>query len=101
KPDDDTQEQAQSEEAKRFIIETSFQSMGPLQLDGLATKTTIDLMFRSLSPVDKELRDEIRSIFGDTITALGLTGTIRFHVADSFPVSFPVEQTNLGNQLTI
>ena len=102
KPDDEDASQLQDKsDAKRFVIETNFQKMGPLQLDGLATKDHIDLMFRSHIPVDRELKDEIRALFGNTITALGLTGTIKFHVADTFPVSFTEEKSNLGQSVTI
>ncbi len=37
------------------------------------------------------MRDEIRAIFGNTVTALGLTGTIAFRVAPRFEPA-PVEQ---------
>ncbi|WP_420549372.1 hypothetical protein [Curvivirga sp.] len=101
KSDEEKLTSNQDDEAKRFIIETSFQKMGPLQLDGLATQKTVDLMFRSLIPVEEKMRDDIRALFGNTITALGLTGTIRFHVADHFPVSITEESVTLGGEVTI
>lgn len=101
KSDDEKLAANKDDEAKRFVIETSFQKMGPLQLDGLATQKTVDLMFRSLIPVEEKMRDDIRALFGNTITALGLTGSIRFHVADHFPVSITEETVTLGGEVTI
>ncbi len=101
KSDEEAESTPNDDVAKRFVIETNFQKMGPLQLDGLATRSHIDLMLRSHIPVEREMMDEIRALFGNTITALGLTGTIRFHVADNFPVTFTDQTANLGKSVTV
>lgn len=78
----------------RFMIEVDMSKLGPFQFDGLTRKKHLDLVVRTHAELPPEMREEIRSIFGNTITALGFTGTIAFRAVPKFeiaPVEKPVE----------
>jgi hypothetical protein len=82
----------QTEDAgTRFLIEADMSRLGPFQFDGLTRKKHLDLVVRTHKELPPEMREEIRGIFGNTVTALGFTGTIAFRVAPKFEIS-PVEQ---------
>ncbi len=76
----------------RFMIEVNMSRLGPFQFDGLTRKKHVDLMVRTHQELPKPMREDIRSIFGNTITALGHTGTIGFRAVPKFEIS-PIEQT--------
>jgi hypothetical protein len=76
----------------RFLIEVTMSRFGAFQFDGLSRKKQLDLVVRTQAELPTEMRDDIRSIFGNTVTALGLTGTIAFRAVPKFDIS-PVEQT--------
>ena len=76
----------------RFMIEVNMSRLGPFQFDGLTRKKHVDLMVRTHQELPKSMREDIRSIFGNTITALGFTGTIGFRAVQKFEIS-PIEQT--------
>jgi len=83
---------AESESGTRFMIEVNMSRLGPFQFDGLTRNKHLDLVVRTQQELPTEIRDEIRSIFGNTITALGFTGTIALRTVSRFEIS-PVEQT--------
>ncbi|MEC9185507.1 MAG: hypothetical protein VX930_14625, partial [Pseudomonadota bacterium] len=62
----------------RFVIEVKFSRLGPFQFDGLSRERTIDLMVRTRDALSKTMRDDIRRIYADAVSALGFTGTIDF-----------------------
>lgn len=70
--------------AKRFVVEADFSRLGPIQFDGLAREKQIDLMIRSQKPLEPEERDDIRGLFADTVSALGLGGQVEFRVVPKF-----------------
>jgi hypothetical protein len=76
----------------RFMIEVNMSRLGPFQFDGLTRKKHVDLMVRTHQELPKSMREDIRSIFGNTITALGFTGTIGFRAVEKFEIS-PIEET--------
>ncbi|MDF1749954.1 MAG: hypothetical protein P1V34_13865 [Alphaproteobacteria bacterium] len=86
KPDQDSAEGDDGDEKqpKRFVIEADFSRLGPIQLDGLARKGQVDVMVRTQRALPPEARDDIRNLFADTITALGLTGRVDFMVVSKF-----------------
>jgi hypothetical protein len=89
---DDKEGQRQDDDAgTRFLIEADMSRLGPFQFDGLARRKHLDLVVRTLTELPPEMREEIRSIFGNTVTALGFSGTIAFRAVPKFEVS-PVEQ---------
>ena len=86
KPDQDSAEGDgdDDKQPKRFVIEADFSRLGPIQLDGLARKGQVDVMVRTQRALTPEARDDIRNLFADTITALGLTGRVDFMVVSKF-----------------
>jgi hypothetical protein len=54
----------------RFVIEVEFSKLGPFQFDGLTRDKTIDLMVRTRDALAKDIRDDIREIFGTATSAL-------------------------------
>lgn len=80
-------------EAKRFVIEANFSRLGPLQLDGLTRDKHVDVMVRTQQALDPDAREDIRALFADTVTALGLTGRIDFSTVPKFDL-FPDSDDN-------
>jgi hypothetical protein len=71
----------------RFVVEFEFESLGPLQLDGLVQKPRLDLILRSHGELPDALRSGISEVFTRTCEAAGLSGKIFFQPQPSFPVS--------------
>jgi len=72
---------------QRFIIEVNFTRLGPFQFDNLVDKKHIDLMIRTHSALPQDMRRDIQALFADTITALGMTGQVGYHVVKSFDLN--------------
>ena len=89
--DGDEGKKQEEDAGTRFLIEADLSRLGPFQFDGLTRKKHLDLVVRTHKELPPEMREEIRTIFGNTVTALGFTGTIAFRVAPKFEIS-PVEQ---------
>ncbi len=85
--------------AKRFIIEANFSRLGPFQFDGLARDKQIDLMVRTHQPLPDGMRDDIRDIFTNATSALGLMGRADFHVVKRFDVVF--EEVNAAGGVLV
>ena len=71
----------------RFVIEVEFSRLGPFQFDGLTRDKTIDLMIRTREVLDEVIRDNIRKIFADSVSALGFTGTVSFQRSEVFELN--------------
>ncbi len=71
----------------RFVVEFEFESLGPLQIDGLVQKPRLDLILRSHGELPGTLRSGISEVFTRTCEAAGLSGKIFFQAQSSFPVS--------------
>ncbi len=82
--DADSQREDGKAESKRFVIEADFSRLGPIQFDGLARERQVDVMIRTQRPLEQEARDDIRDIFIDTVSALGLSGRVDFMVVPKF-----------------
>jgi hypothetical protein len=82
---------ADGETGTRFMIEVNLTRLGPMQFDGLTRKKHLDLVVRTQQALPDEMGDGIRSIYGNTITALGFTGTIALRVVPRFDIA-PVDQ---------
>ena len=89
---EDDEKNGDGDAGTRFMIEVNMSRLGPFQFDGLTRKKHVDLMVRTHKELPKAIREDIRSIFGNTITALGFTGTIGFRAVPKFEIS-PIEQT--------
>ena len=85
--DEDSPAKDKDSEDKRFIVEANFATIGPMQFDGMSRKKQLDLMIRTQIPLEEEMRDGIRHLFHDTISALGLSGGVQFHVAKQFEIT--------------
>lgn len=78
------------EAGTRFIVEVEMSRLGPFQFDGLTRNKHLDLVVRTQKELPTSVRDTIRSIFGNTVTALGFSGTVALRTVTDFPVS-PVD----------
>ena len=54
--------------------------LGSFQFDGLAREKQVDVVVRTQSPLAQTMREDMRAIYVDTLTALGFSGTIGFRV---------------------
>lgn len=71
----------------RFVIEVEFSKLGPFQFDGLTRDKTIDLMIRTRDALAENIRDDIRAIFANAVSALGFTGTVNFQRSETFELN--------------
>jgi len=71
----------------RFVVDVEFESLGPLQLDGLVQKPRLDLILRSHAELPGALRSGITEVFARTCEGAGLAGKLFFQAVPSFPVS--------------
>ncbi len=85
--DQDDEDAAGQERDTRFVIEVEFSKLGPFQFDGLTRGKNIDLMIRTREALAERMRDEIRAIFADTVSALGFTGTLNFQRTLTFELN--------------
>ncbi len=88
-PDDDEKDEA------RFVVEVELSRLGELQLDGFLRDRRLDLILRSQEPLADGERRDITAIFTQGLELGGLTGTLRFQVARTFPVA-PLEALAAG-----
>ncbi len=85
--DQDDGDATGQERDTRFVIEIEFSKLGPFQFDGLTRGKNVDLMIRTRKALAERMRDEIRAIFADTISALGFTGTLNFQRTLTFELN--------------
>ena len=71
----------------RFLVEASPSAIGPLQIDGLSMEHRLDLIVRSHRPLPEAWREEIRGLYAEALSTLGLNGGIAFQVMPQFPVN--------------
>jgi hypothetical protein len=62
----------------RFLIDVELSRLGPLQLDGLVRPNHLDLILRSHTVLQPELRQELMQIFSDSLRTLGYSGGLSF-----------------------
>ena len=85
--DQDDEDATGQDRDTRFVIEVEFSKLGPFQFDGLTRSKNIDLMVRTREALAERMRDEIRVIFSDTVSALGFTGTLNFQRTPTFELN--------------
>ena len=85
--DQDENDEDSAGQKIRFVIEVEFSRLGPFQFDGLSRERTIDLMVRTRDALSKTMRDDIRRIYADAVSALGFTGTIEFQRSTLFELN--------------
>lgn len=71
----------------RFVIEVEFSKLGPFQFDGLTRDKNVDLMVRTRDTLAENMRDDIRAIFANALSALGFSGTINFQRSVNFELN--------------
>ncbi len=81
---DDEDRPDKEKQGQRFVIEANFSRLGPYQFDGLVREKQLTLMIRTMQPVSQEMRADIQSLFTSTLQALGLTGSVGYHVVKAF-----------------
>jgi len=69
---------------QRFVIEINFTRLGPYQFDTMVRDKHLDLMVRSHRRVPEDMRRGLHDVFASTVQALGLTGTVGYHVVKEF-----------------
>ena len=74
------QEQATQAAAARtrFLINLNMTRLGAIQMDGLTQRKQLDMVIRSERPLPPSLPQELRSLYLETLEALGLTGSLNF-----------------------
>lgn len=86
-----------SEAGTRFMIEVTMSRLGPFQFDGLTRNKHLDLVIRTQQELPPDVQETIRAIFGNTISALGFSGTITLRIVSKFDIS-PIEQIDAGHK---
>lgn len=76
-----------SDRGQRFMIEIGLTSLGPLQIDGLAKPTQLDIVLRTPQALPPEVRQGLIRFFDETLAARGLTGMLMFQVAPPVPIA--------------
>lgn len=64
--------------AQRFLLDLSFSRIGPMQLDGLVRPGRLDLVIRTHTLLQAEIRQGIGDLFRDSLDLAGYAGTIGF-----------------------
>ncbi|MBL8705456.1 MAG: hypothetical protein JNM30_11450 [Rhodospirillales bacterium] len=83
--------QKQGEQATRFVVETELTRLGPIQIDGLAKATRLDLILRTREALPAEAQTEIDRIFQSAAADGRFTGSIGFQAVERFPID-PLEE---------
>ncbi len=81
----------QTEQATRFVVETELTRLGPIQIDGLAKKTRLDLILRTHQPLPAEAQNEIDRLFQSAAAEGRFAGSIAFQAVQRFPID-PLEE---------
>lgn len=64
--------------AQRFLLDLSFSRIGPMQLDGLVRPGRLDLVIRTHTLLQADIRQGIGDLFRDSLDLAGYAGTIGF-----------------------
>lgn len=70
----------------RFVIEVEMSRLGPFRFDGLARAKQVELLIETRAPLPADMRNDIRSIYIETLSALGVAGTIAFHTTPDITI---------------
>ena len=89
--DEGGEDEEANDSSTHFIIEVVLRSMGRTQFEGHANKKSVRLLMRSQKPTPEQAQQTIQRIFIDTLSALGVTGTIAFQQTTEFNTA-PLEE---------
>ncbi len=76
----------------RFVIEVNMSRLGAFQFDGFARPKQVDLVVKTHNELPDAMREDIRGIYTNTLSAMGFAGNVAFRVTPSFDTA-PVEST--------
>ncbi|MFD1626916.1 hypothetical protein [Azospirillum griseum] len=62
----------------RFLIDLEMSRLGPMQLDGLVRPNHFDLILRSHTALQPDLKVQLIQVFADSVRAVGYTGGLSF-----------------------
>jgi|GEM_PF-1665795 len=91
KGDDETAD-SDSQSGVRFVIEVNMSRLGAFQFDGFARRDQVDLVVKTHNELPQNMQGDIRSIYTNTLSAMGFAGNLAFRVTPSFDTA-PVEST--------
>jgi hypothetical protein len=86
---------------KRFVVECDFTEFGPVQLDGLLNKPSLDLILRTHDDLPQAVQIDLGRLFAGSCGAAGLSGRLAFQSAATFPVSPLDEILGAGSALLV
>ncbi len=89
---DDGSADGDDQKGVRFVIEVNMSRLGAFQFDGFARRDQVDLVVKTHSALPQGMQDDIRSIYTDTLSAMGFAGNVAFRATPSFDTA-PVEST--------
>jgi hypothetical protein len=81
----------ESEVPSRFVFELELSRLGPLQLDGLATRGRFDLVVRSTAPLPETFQRDIAALFSEVRDTNDFIGEVYFQTVPAFTAA-PVDQ---------
>jgi hypothetical protein len=85
----------EDQKALRFIVELDLTRLGGIQLDGLVQDQTFNLMIRSVGTLPDNVRQDISSLFNNSLEATAYSGSVVFDPASIYPVS-PLRDAQQG-----
>lgn len=91
KGEDDTAD-GEDQAGVRFVIEVNMSRLGAFQFDGFARRDQVDLVVKTHSELPQTMQEDIRSIYTNTLSAMGFAGNVAFRATPSFDTA-PVEST--------
>ncbi len=83
-------------QGQRFVIEINFTRLGPYQFDTLVRDKHLDLMVRTQRPIPEVMRRGLHDTFTTAVEALGLTGTVGYHVVKAFDLKAAPSASGTG-----
>lgn len=78
-------EDEDSQNGTRFVVDLTLTRIGPFQIDGLAKRSDISLLVRTHHALPQRMRADILEIFTGTLARTGVTGALTFRVETEFP----------------
>ena len=87
RPPESENDPEQEKPGQRFVIEANFTRLGPYQFDGMVRDKHLTLMIRTMKPVDQAMRADMQALYTTALEALGLTGSIGYHVVKAFDLT--------------
>lgn len=83
RPDDHAEREPENQDddgikKTRFVLDLKLSRMGAMQIDGLLTPKTLDMILRNQDRISENDRQELMKIFNNTLELTGLKGSLSF-----------------------